>query len=67
MSEFKNTNPYNDDEFSLGAMKIASGVRAAWEAGGSLDDIAEVVRGALEDCDVPTPEVEIFAVGENSS
>jgi len=54
-----NPNPYDDDKFSAAALKIVSGIRGLWEAGGTINNLEDVIQGELMDIGFREPEVEI--------
>lgn len=47
-----NPNEYNDEMYSKESVDLDSAVQGMWEAGASLDEIAETVRNAFENAEV---------------
>ncbi len=57
----ENINEYDDETYLRTSSEFRSAVYALWNAGASLDDIAEQLGGALTDSlDGPTVSVEII-------
>lgn len=55
----ENPNPYNDDKYAESSSRLHSAIGSMWEAGASIENIEDTISNALEDCDVPEPNVSI--------
>jgi hypothetical protein len=45
----ENTNAYDDEEYLRREQAVREGVASLWEIGGRPDNIAEAVKGGIED------------------
>jgi len=46
----ENPNPYDDDSYLTYQSMVDSGVGGLWESGASVDDIMDIVRNTLANC-----------------
>jgi len=47
-----NPNEYNDEMYSRESLDLDSAVQGMWEAGASLEEIADTVRNAFDNAEV---------------
>jgi hypothetical protein len=44
----ENPNEYNDEEWGRWSVEVDTSIQAFWEAGATVEEIAEAVKNALE-------------------